>query len=250
MGQITALLLLFLCVHPVHAKDVAYDLSSANKAYQEGSFPQAIDQYEQLRAQGLDHWILYYDLGNAYYKAGQSGKAAANYLRAFRRNPSDRDLVFNLNKVLTEAGDPLLPEGGLAQFLWRLYFGFPIALLAGIVALLATTMAIGGGVSILGMWRQRPAIEIWVLAGVLLFFFGSWFYMRYSASHRLEGVVVLPTAEVRSGPSSTYPTSFTIPAARRVLLLSDQESVKGWLHIGVPKEGLKGWIAQADVDVL
>lgn len=64
------------------------------------------------------------------------------------------------------------------------------------------------------------------------------------------GVVVSSVAEVRSGPNITYPANFTVPEGRRVLILKEQEPIQGWLEIGVPQEGLKGWVPDTSVETI
>ena len=59
-----------------------------------------------------------------------------------------------------------------------------------------------------------------------------------------------PVAEVRSGPNTTYPANFTVPEGRRVLILKEEEPIQGWLEVGVPQEGLKGWVPDTSVEVI
>jgi hypothetical protein len=62
--------------------------------------------------------------------------------------------------------------------------------------------------------------------------------------------VITSVAEVRSGPNTTYPTSFTVPEGHRVLILDEQEPIQGWLEIGVPDQGLKGWAPDTSVETI
>src|ERR1051325_9538876 len=51
----------------------------ANEAYAKGNFVKAAEGYEQLIAQDYESAELYYNLGNAYYKLDNIGKAILNY---------------------------------------------------------------------------------------------------------------------------------------------------------------------------
>ncbi|MCZ6676806.1 MAG: tetratricopeptide repeat protein [Candidatus Poribacteria bacterium] len=67
----------------------------ANAAYADGQYQQAIEKYEQIAA-SLPSGIVYYNLGNAYFRLGKRGKAILNYERAKRLIPRDKDTIFNL----------------------------------------------------------------------------------------------------------------------------------------------------------
>ena len=62
-----------------------------------------------------------------------------------------------------------------------------------------------------------------------------------------HGVIISESAEIRSGPGENFNVSFTAPEGRRVQILSVNDD---WLEIGVLKEGAKGWIPAACVEVI
>src|SRR5262249_59285760 len=67
-----------------------------NSLYSEERYAEAAAQYEQILGEGLASGSLYFNLGNAYFKAGDVGRAMLNYERARRLMPGDPDLVANL----------------------------------------------------------------------------------------------------------------------------------------------------------
>ena len=73
-------------------------LQRANQLYSEGEYRQAADAYEQLlQEQGVAP-ELYYNLGNAYFKAGEVALSILNYERALRLNPRFDDARYNPRK--------------------------------------------------------------------------------------------------------------------------------------------------------
>lgn len=52
--------------------------------------------YQKVESSGLESSALYYNLGNAYFKSGDLGRAILYYHRAKRLNPSDPDILSNL----------------------------------------------------------------------------------------------------------------------------------------------------------
>jgi tetratricopeptide (TPR) repeat protein len=219
-----------------------------NAAYAEGKFTDAVTLYESAHTGGLNHWVLEYNLGNAYSRTEHPGKAITHYFRAFRLNSSAHDVIENLNLVSTKVGDPLLPASGLAVFLWRLFYALSLNMLTFGASLFFFGLCT---MSVL-QWteRRRFSVEAWALSGLLLAGVSGWLGVRWSLQTRPLGIVTAAVAEVRSGPNLTYPANFTIPEGRRVIVLEEQEPVQGWLEIGVPQEGLKGWVPDSVVDVI
>ncbi len=73
----------------------------ANSAYQEDKYDAAIGDYEQLVNAGFRSANIFYNLGNAYLRSGNKGKAILYYERAFRMRPRDADVRSNLDFART-----------------------------------------------------------------------------------------------------------------------------------------------------
>jgi hypothetical protein len=244
------LILMALMFFPfwLHADSPQDLFKRGNALYAEGKFAEAATAYQSAHDQGLHHWALFYNLGDAYYKTGQTGKAIANFERAFRLNSSQRDVIFNLNLSSAKAGDPVVPQSALPALAWRLFYGLSINTLTLWVSLFFFG-GIGTAAWLLIAKKSFPA-EL-MAAGALAFILSSfWLGTRIYLLERPMGVVTASPAEVRSGPNTTYPANFTVPEGRHVLLLEEEEPVQGWVEIGVPQEGLKGWVPDTAIEVL
>ena len=77
----------------------------ANQAYKNHQFQQAIDGYLNLIENGLENGQVYYNLGNAYFRAGDLGRAILSYERAHLLIPRDGDLAFNLSHARNQTQD-------------------------------------------------------------------------------------------------------------------------------------------------
>ncbi|MBS1637841.1 MAG: tetratricopeptide repeat protein [Bacteroidetes bacterium] len=90
--------LLILGAYPLKAnKELQTEkIERAEKAYKSKKYKEAVQSYEDLLKQGFVSDKLYYNLGNAYYKDNQLGKAIYNYELAHELNPSDEDIKVNL----------------------------------------------------------------------------------------------------------------------------------------------------------
>ena len=69
---------------------------TANKLYEEGKFAEAAAAYESLVQSRQVSAALYFNLGNAWFKSGQIGRAIAAYRQAEQMTPRDPDLRANL----------------------------------------------------------------------------------------------------------------------------------------------------------
>jgi len=117
-----------------------------------------------------------------------------------------------------------------------------------LASLLFIFFCVAGGFALAG--KNFLAGDLALVLGVLFGMLSGWLGARISLLERPVGVVVTSVAEVRSGPNTSYPANFTVPEGRRVLILEEQEPIQGWLEIGVPAEGLKGWAPDSSVEVI
>lgn len=80
-------------------------VQQADSAYIEDRFENAINLYEQAIAANEISSEIYYNLGNAYYRADKLGKSILCYERALLLDPTNNDAKTNLNFVKTKLTD-------------------------------------------------------------------------------------------------------------------------------------------------
>src|SRR5882757_6248479 len=68
----------------------------ANQEYSHGTFREAIGHYEAAARAGEWSASLLYDLGNAYFRTGDFGRAILNYERALALEPNHPETQANL----------------------------------------------------------------------------------------------------------------------------------------------------------
>lgn len=86
------------------AKEVFFE---ANRAYKNDRFQEAADGYLKLIENGFENGHIYYNLGNAYFRIGDLGRAILSYERARLLIPRDDDLIFNLSHARNQAQDAI-----------------------------------------------------------------------------------------------------------------------------------------------
>src|SRR5213083_3246497 len=79
------------------------EFAKANQAFAQGHFKEAISGYEALIRDGQWSANVFYDLGNAYFRAGDFGRAILNYERALALAQHHPEATANLQIARDEA---------------------------------------------------------------------------------------------------------------------------------------------------
>src|SRR4026209_572795 len=79
------------------------DFTKANHEYAQGHFKEAISGYEAVVRAGQWSANLFYDLGNAYFRVGDFGRAILNYERALALERHHPEATANLQIARDEA---------------------------------------------------------------------------------------------------------------------------------------------------
>ena len=106
-------LFIFSATAQVEAKLAQANQFMVNKKYQK-----AAEVYEDLIAEGYSGAELLYNLGNAWYRAGDRGKAILNYERALRLQPGDQATLDNLALVREELTDEVIELEPFFLYRW------------------------------------------------------------------------------------------------------------------------------------
>lgn len=210
----------------------------AKTAYEENDYRQAIELYRGLLERQHDGGHLHYNLGNAYLRNGELGRAIASYLRGRARLPRDEDLRANLEFARQSAHDAIAPPAPppLLATLFFWHFALSRAELAWLVAALNLLLWSAMG---LRLWRPelpggKGAIALWL---VLLLAAGSSLAVRYLRPART--VVVVPQEiPAHAAPDAESVTRFKLHAGSELRLRGRRD---GWLRIALPS-GEQGWI--------
>lgn len=233
----------FLYLAPSAAAQSPDDLENlmamANQDYETGHFAEAVATYEEIVEAGIQHSNVYYNLGNAYFKQGDLGRAILNYRRAQRLDPRDGDIAANLEIARARTTDRLEHPGqvGLSQIVGRWFTAEELSyLLLGAWLLICLLASL-----IIFLPRLRRQLSWFMAACALLFLLGlAALAIDYFDQETPEAVVIAEEVEVTAGPGSAeqYPVEFTLHAGAEIQVL---ERRLGWWLIGLPGN-LRGWV--------
>jgi hypothetical protein len=227
-------------------------VQTANRLYDGGNVIEAIEIYEQLIAQGVHDSVVFYNLGNAYYKLGDLGRAVTNYNRAAQLNPRDPDIRANLDLARDQITEPYIEnDPGFAGVLSRITDGWLSVNEAAIIALALWFLA---GLLLVGMRNSRDSdirsglqyaalllVVILVLVGLSL---GSRLYVEQSHP---EGVVVVPTIAVSSEPDEGFTTDLKLSSGAEVRFV---ETAGNWGRLATPGDSIQSWIPLETVEMV
>jgi hypothetical protein len=231
--------------------------AAANESFAAEMWQPAIDEYERLVASGVRHQALFYNLGNAYYRAAGTqpdrlGLAVYNYERALRISPGFADARYNLavarKAVASRVVDRI--EGAEGDPLWiRVATRFSIGALT--VAFLLFNAAFFGlllALRFLASGFSRTVARVaWVFVGLSELTCGLLLAGHIAFLERVDLAIVLPDAiELREGPGERHAERGQVHAGLRAHIVAREDA---WLRVRLAN-GHEGWLPDSAVGEL
>jgi len=221
----------------------------ANTAYVNADYEVAAEFYKAILAQGLVSTKLYYNLGNASFKAGSIGEAVLYYNKALRLSPSDKDIRYNLEVAEEFVKDDIdaVPEFFLAAWMRALRRSLG-AVAWGIVSLVALVSALSAGLVYLLSSRLRlrktgfwcGAVSMAIFAMATAFTVAEHRAVRHSG----EAIVMSASVAVKSSPDRSATDLFILHEGTKVF---QGERLESWCEITIA-DGKKGWIESRAIE--
>lgn len=223
-------------------------LKEAEEAYAKEDYTQAIELYESVLKSYGESAMVYYNLGNAYYKAGKVAPAILNYERALLLNPGDSDTRFNLQVARQKTVDKIEPIGEFFLTRW--------------IGTVEDVYSADG-------WAKWGVASFVLFIGCLvLFFFSKWIRLKkigffagicfllislvanlFADSqqdkllHRADAIVFASTVTVKSSPDASGTDLFILHEGTKVTIKS---TLGEWSEIQL-EDGNVGWIPSREI---
>ncbi len=245
MRKVWGFLIILFTAASLNAQGLEADFEKANAAYKAEKYLEALEHYQAIRKQGYESVALYFNMGNAYYKLGQTAPAILNYERAAQLDPYDEDVQQNLKIAQQGVIDrfetmpkPLVRTAylGLLQLLSPDAWALSALLFLGL-------MAVGLALYLFSAWR-RP--------GFILGFFGlllgvialslAYAHDSYNRHHK-PAIVMVPSSYVKTAPSPSAEDAFILHEGTKAQVT---DYLEGWKKIRLP-DGKIGWIEAEDI---
>lgn len=217
------------------------EFERGNQQYAAGQFPEAIATYEALVRQHQWSTSLFYNLGNAQFRAGDPARAILNYERTLALDPNHAEAQANLRVAREQSRGLELTRswaerylGFLAerQFAWTAAAGFWLALFAAVSVRFART-------------RPRGAMTVLVL-GALIFCVaaGAVYALELTGKMRQLAIVTAKNTEARLATADNANSVLALPPGTEIKILSTRGN---WIYAALPN-ALRGWLPAKNVE--
>src|SRR6266436_538493 len=241
-ASLIAFLFCALAIPPVLAQaDVEF--AKANEEFAQGHFKEAISGYEALvRA---EQWSanLFYDLGNAYFRTGDFGRAILNYERALALERHHPEATANLQIARDEARALELQQSWQERYLQfasvnQYSTTAAVAFWAGALCIVALIFA------------SRRSVRLIALSILSLSVFALAIFAIYEIDHGSKGralaVVTGSDVQARLATADTANSVLALPPGSEIKILNTRGD---WVYAALPNN-LRGWIPATSAELV
>ncbi len=217
---------------------------------QEGKYGEAIDTYETILNEGRESATLYYNLGYAYYKSGQLGRAILNMERARRLSPNDADVKVNLEQAYALTDQMQTIEPVFFVRWWQSFTnimdsdGWAVTFVVLFVIILL-------GVSGFLFADAVVLRKVGFFTAVIVFFM-SIVALSVSISKRSdivdsqEAIIMSASVTLTTSPDKNGTEMAVLHEGTHLIIVSE---LGEWIEVQL-KDGNVGWLKKTDVEVI
>jgi tetratricopeptide (TPR) repeat protein len=249
MSGIRKFTLLFLMTFPLLAVEegISPIYQNGMDAYKNGQYDFAIQEYESILAKNWDSAELYYNLGNAFFRSGNTAGAVWAFESCLKLSPTHSDAQYNLKLANLKVIDRMdLPEPPIYL---KLYLGMKeqfipsawINITLFIFLLFSLSVTINRFRFIPIVQKLKGLVITIFFISLLLTFHSIWTYNSLNL-----GVIYSQTVDVRSEPN-TYSTR--IFEVHEGLKVSISQLENDWVEIEL-LDGKTGWISNDQIRLI
>ena len=221
---------------------------SAEVYFKNAQYGKAIEAYEKISATGQESAALYYNLGNAYYKAKDLPLAITNYERAKLLDPTDEDITFNLSLVKTQTVDKIksIPVFFLNEWLNTL-----TGILSTNIWAFLSVFAFLTALSFLLFYFFSRSVRLkkitfWTASFLLmmsLVSMASSYHQKKINFDKEFAIIINPSVNIKSSPDENSTSLFILHSGTKLQVL---DQIQDWYKVKI-EDGNTGWIKLEDV---
>ena len=229
---------------------VVYTKAMADSAYAAADYAAAIHIYEHLLHTQGEAAAVYYNLGGAYYKAGDIARSILNYERALLMEPSNEDIQFNLELARSKAVDKNAIVTELFFVRWWKQFSAILSAdgwaKCGIICFILLISCLT-----LFIFSKKSKTKKIIFIFALLSAIGT-IVANVMATNQKEvmvlrenAIIMEPSVTIRSTPSVNGTELFILHEGKKVKIKDD--SMKEWKEIEI-EDGNIGWLPASAIE--
>ncbi len=220
----------------------------AEKAYSEKRYKEAIADYEGILKEGNTSYELYYNLGNAYYKNNEIGKAIYNYELANKLKPNNEDVKTNLRIANEKTVDDI--ESKENFFLGAIKTRFVNSLTttgwAWLSIISLSSCLLFAFVYFMAKQILFKRIGFFISCIMLITFFSS-MSLGFAALHNKQqtkfAIIIARETKIHDEPTKISASKFSLHEGSKVRVL---ETTAEWTNIRL-ENGNEGWVSTSDI---
>lgn len=231
----------------VLARETDPRFAQETKRYEElqkNEFRKSAALYQGMIDQGIESGAIFYNQGNAWFRAGEPARALASYRRAERYIPGSPYLQSNIRAVALADAEDRDSSFLFYVFFWQNSISYPLKFrLTLYLALTSFALAL---TSLLRRSRTCWKITATVFAVSILAFVSTLYdYSRFERTR--YGIVQVKETVARKGNSPQYEPAFT-EALKQCCEFQVLDERGSWIHFRLPN-GQTAWIPKNDAVV-
>ena len=226
--------------------------NAANEAYAQERWEDAVNDYTAIAKASMESAPLWCNLGSAWYKSGNLGKAILCYERALKLDPSYEDARYNLELLNAMKLDRLESVPELILATWMKNLGrtldsdsWAVCFLVFLVLALAMVLLFILGSSATSRRAGFFTGVVCLLLAVASLSFSLWQKNEYMKADK--AIIMKPVSSVKSSPSGDSAKDlFVLHEGTKVQVL---DNVGGWSNIEL-SDGRQGWLPSSDIEII
>jgi len=210
------------------------DFAKANEEFAQGHFKEAIAGYEALVSAGQWNPNLFYDLGNAYFRTKDFGRAILNYERALALDRHHPEARANLRIARDEARALELQPSRLER-----YLQLASANQYSVVAAVAFWLMIFVFAAMIFARRRSTALALSVCC-LFVSAFAAWavYVLERGNEGRALAIIIGKDVQARLATADTANSVLALPPGSEIKILSTRGD---WTYAALPNDS-RGWI--------
>ncbi|HLD45009.1 MAG TPA: tetratricopeptide repeat protein [bacterium] len=218
-------------------------------AYFANDYAQAVVQFEKVLRDHPDNGYAQYNLGNAFFKLGELGKARLYYEKAVLRLPRFQDLQINsdlLKQKLTDAVEKSF--GDYLSGTFYFWIGY-LTMSEGRILVILLSIGLWGYCVFRILRRQQLVVTSTAIVLLIFVYLSLGCFIKYHLEKPLAYGVILPkSSDVRASYQEKDQVLFTLHEGAKVRLIDHQDfgDAEKWVKISLP-QGQKGWVKAQEV---
>jgi len=247
--------ILFLILGVVSLVTFADNLSEmktqADSAYARADYEAAVKLYGELAEQNMSSDVCY-NLGCAYYRIDDIAHSILWFERALKLDPSDKEVLFNLQMARTKTIDKIIPQHEFILFTYfhqvtnwfSLRTWTTIALLSFVLMLVCLLVFWASGSIAIRKFTFSSAIVL--LLFTILSNVCALQQRNFKQTHT-SGIITTPAVTVKSTPADNGNDLFVLHEGSKVEIRDS--SLKEWCEVSIA-DGKVGWIPKKTFDLI